>query len=266
MAAGLTSGQPCPVCGSTEHPAPAVLTSDHVTREEVDQAEAKRRQTEADYERASGRAAEAKAEVSKLEGLGGAADPASQAEQLRQAQAELAALGDPTKLADALKLAQAHLKRAQGQADQAHQAVAVAHDQVVELQSQTGGASAESAAAALAEATEQVTLARRRLQAAQAVAQATKVAGLSQQAAQRALAEADFATPDQARAVRLSPAQIERQQNELTKLAGEESSIKTRLAEPALAEAAGDRLIIIKDKKIKAFEGPLADYGSFSEG
>ncbi|MDR1020046.1 MAG: ATP-binding cassette domain-containing protein [Synergistaceae bacterium] len=31
-----------------------------------------------------------------------------------------------------------------------------------------------------------------------------------------------------------------------------------------LAEAAGDRLLIIKDKKIKAFEGPLADYGSFS--
>ncbi len=40
MAAGLKEGLPCPVCGSTNHPAPAALASGSVTREDVDKAKA----------------------------------------------------------------------------------------------------------------------------------------------------------------------------------------------------------------------------------
>ncbi len=46
IAAELTDGVPCPVCGSLEHPAPAVLTEDAVTREDVENAEQARKAAE----------------------------------------------------------------------------------------------------------------------------------------------------------------------------------------------------------------------------
>jgi exonuclease SbcC len=42
LAATLTDDEPCPVCGSTEHPARAVLRPDHATADEVERAEAER--------------------------------------------------------------------------------------------------------------------------------------------------------------------------------------------------------------------------------
>ena len=47
LAAALEPGAPCPVCGSTEHPSPAKLTGDSVTREEFEAADAARKQCEA---------------------------------------------------------------------------------------------------------------------------------------------------------------------------------------------------------------------------
>ena len=46
IAARLEDGDPCPVCGSAEHPAKAVLDADHVSAEHVDRAEADRRAAE----------------------------------------------------------------------------------------------------------------------------------------------------------------------------------------------------------------------------
>ena len=46
IAAELADGVPCPVCGSLEHPMPAVLTEDAVTREDVEKAEAARKEAE----------------------------------------------------------------------------------------------------------------------------------------------------------------------------------------------------------------------------
>lgn len=40
LAATLQAGQPCPVCGACDHPAPAALTQDAVTREELERADA----------------------------------------------------------------------------------------------------------------------------------------------------------------------------------------------------------------------------------
>lgn len=45
LAAELTSGLPCPVCGATEHPHPATLSASSVTRQEWEQAEKHQRQS-----------------------------------------------------------------------------------------------------------------------------------------------------------------------------------------------------------------------------
>ena len=46
LAATLEAGQPCPVCGSTEHPHPAALAASAVTKEALEAAEARRREAE----------------------------------------------------------------------------------------------------------------------------------------------------------------------------------------------------------------------------
>jgi exonuclease SbcC len=46
LAAGLTPDEPCPVCGSRKHPAPAIASDDHVTAEQVEAVEAGRRDAE----------------------------------------------------------------------------------------------------------------------------------------------------------------------------------------------------------------------------
>ena len=46
LAQELTEGRPCPVCGSAEHPHPAQLTAEAVTREEMEEADRRHRQAE----------------------------------------------------------------------------------------------------------------------------------------------------------------------------------------------------------------------------
>lgn len=63
----LTDGKPCPVCGSTEHPSPAVLTDDFPTKEEVDLAEEKYRQADKQLREAAESIAGMKTSLTELE-------------------------------------------------------------------------------------------------------------------------------------------------------------------------------------------------------
>src|SRR5690606_22924628 len=55
LAAGLDAGEPCPVCGGTEHPEPAPLAPDHPAAEDVERAERARAEAERSLHDASAR-------------------------------------------------------------------------------------------------------------------------------------------------------------------------------------------------------------------
>lgn len=66
LAAGLRAGEPCPVCGSPDHPAPALLSTEAPTEEEVRSARACVEMARAEREAASGRAGEARVRCEAL--------------------------------------------------------------------------------------------------------------------------------------------------------------------------------------------------------
>ncbi|WP_158675503.1 AAA family ATPase [Nocardia stercoris] len=144
LAGGLTDGTPCLVCGSAEHPAPALPTSAAVSRADEDQAVAAERVAEGRRDRALQRCTELQRRIEVLVERGGDGDPAELAAALRAAAQqrddagrEAAREGDLTVRLTRLRSdetrLQEELQDLEGRIAAARQGIAAADERLTEL-------------------------------------------------------------------------------------------------------------------------------------
>ncbi|MEZ0446491.1 AAA family ATPase [Cellulomonas sp. ICMP 17802] len=119
IAASLDDGDPCPVCGSPEHPAKAVLGADHASAEQVERAEAERVAAEGRLQAAAERCSVLGERVDALRDRVGDVTAEGAAERTELARAELAraraAEADVARLAPALDGFDAQTREREGE-------------------------------------------------------------------------------------------------------------------------------------------------------
>lgn len=256
LASSLLPGEPCLVCGSTEHPSPAPLEPDHVPAEAVDVAETARATAEdrlraqaraadtaggrveelrrqlgtsvrdeveaalAAAEQAVGACAAAATQVPTLESAlaGFDGETATRTEELREAQNELAATDAELRAArDALAASAAEVAAARDD----YPTVVARHEALVAL-----ARSAQDA-----------------LDAIDARDVAARV--LAERTAERdaGVAVAGFGSPDEARAALLAPDELARLEAQVTAYSADVQRVAAGLAEPAVAALPDDLVV-----------------------
>lgn len=121
LAQNLVAGEPCPVCGATEHPAPATQGGENISQDQLDQALEEVNEAQEELSQASERVTKLAAQ---LEAQPCQLSPAQAREQLQEAKAALAAAQQASEQASSCKAqiaklnAQLEALRADNQATQ----------------------------------------------------------------------------------------------------------------------------------------------------
>lgn len=100
LAQNLVAGEPCPVCGATEHPAPATQGGENISQEQLDQALEEVNEAQEELSQASERVTKLAAQ---LEAQPCQLSPAQAREQLQEAKAALAAAKQASEQASSCK-------------------------------------------------------------------------------------------------------------------------------------------------------------------
>lgn len=249
LAARLTAGEPCTVCGATEHPAPAARRDDHVELHEERDAEARAQAAAADDASARARVDHLR-EALALLGPDDAADSAVLAGRLDEATADVERLRAQADRRDEVHAAREALDR---EADRIATETATVSADLATTRERLAALDtriAEDTARVEAAIGPSASVADRRrevedaIEAAIAVRDARVEAVAARDAAQRADAEVDeavttagFATRDEAVAAARSADVRERLRADLARAEREEAAAGAALADPDVAEA-----------------------------
>ncbi|MDR1237714.1 MAG: AAA family ATPase [Propionibacteriaceae bacterium] len=240
LAADLAAGQPCPVCGSTEHPALARASADQVSPKQLANAEAATRRATALVDTTRAEREEASKAVAELAGKGGSASPAAAQQVLEQARSALAALGSGSKLGAAASQANAEAERWRTALSTLVPKADAAHDQRVGLEARAGGLSVAQAEDAVREAERVAAVAARRLAAVEAMTAAEKTLATGRASALAALRQPGFSTAEDAREASVPDAEMGVIEQELVAAAAELQAVESQLAQPEVAAASDD--------------------------
>lgn len=252
LAAELRPGEPCAVCGGTEHPAPAALSPEHATAQEVEAAAEQRQRAEAALSAAREEQAQVEARLRAAEDAAGGTDLAAATAALAAAEQDLDDARDAVRLAELrrteLAAFDAETDRLRDEVGAEESALAVAEEHLRGLRASLDGdrERCRRAAGDAPSVRERVHRLETRLEVAQRIVRARE----AQHEARRrcrdteaslaeALEETGFADADAAAAAQLPAARVHELESELAAYDADTARVHAALAEPALASLTG---------------------------
>ncbi|MFE4674261.1 AAA family ATPase [Streptomyces sp. NPDC056723] len=251
LAAELTHGQACSVCGSSVHPAPAQLRPDQPTREDEEQARAAHEQAETSHSKASRARSDLAEQHAQALGTAGPTPPDQLELHLQAAHSAHHAACDQ---ADKLPLTQEELARLRHECNTRTQQHQEAKDRLTECQTRHKALAqqqhtisltldaARGSAATIDDRMSELTQAAEHLagaiEAAQTTATATDRHLDARTTADDAARDAGFSTREEAAAVLQPPALLQQWSHELQQWDKDNAVVTDTLDTPALLEAA----------------------------